>query len=62
MTTSKDQARADRIHRRINEYHIILTSIYEGLVDRDFNIVETDIKFLLMEFRLILKSIQEDDF
>ena len=59
---SNEQARAERIHKRIAEYHIILTSIYEGLVDKEFPNVETDIKFLLMELRLILKSIPEDDF
>ena len=54
--------RAERISRRIEEYHIILTDIYEKLVDREFKSVQKDAQFLIMELRCILKSIEEDDF
>jgi len=57
-----EQQRAERISRRIEEYHIILTDIYEKLVDREFKTVPRDVQFLIMELRCILKSIEEDDF
>ncbi len=57
-----EQERAERISRRIEEYHIILTDIYEKLVDREFKSVQKDTQFLIMELRCILKSIPEDDF
>lgn len=54
--------RAERISRRIEEYHIVLTDIYEKLVDREFKSVQKDAQFLIMELRCIIKSIEEDDF
>ena len=58
----EEEQRAERISRRIEEYHIILTDIYEKLVDREFKSVQKDAQFLIMELRCILKSIEEDDF
>jgi hypothetical protein len=58
----EEQQRAERISRRIEEYHIVLTDIYEKLVDREFKSVQKDAQFLIMELRCILKSIEEDDF
>lgn len=58
----EEQERAERIARRVEEYHIVLTDIYEKLVDRDFKTVPKDVQFLIMELRCILKSIPEDDF
>jgi len=58
---NEDQ-RACRIVYRINEYHLILDSIYEGLVDRDFKLIKKETQFLIMELRYILKSTEEDDF
>jgi len=57
-----EQKRAERISRRIEEYHIVLTDIYEKLVDREFKSAQKDTQFLIMELRCILKSIEEDDF
>lgn len=57
-----EQERADRISRRIEEYHIVLANLYEKLVDREFKSVPKDVQFLIMELRCILKSIEEDDF
>jgi len=54
--------RAQRIARRIEEYHIVLTDIYEKLVDREYKPAQKDAQFLIMELRCILKSIEEDDF
>ncbi len=58
----EEEQRAERISRRIEEYHIVLTDIYEKLVDRDFKTVPRDAQFLIMELRCIIKSIEEDDF
>ena len=58
----EEEQRAERISRRIEEYHIVLTDIYEKLVDREFKSVQKDAQFLIMEIRCILKSIEEDDF
>ena len=57
-----ENERARRLSLRVNEYHILLAEIYENLVDRDFTKVDKDVKFLIMELRCILKSIEEDDF
>ena len=58
----EEDQRAERIANRVEEYHIVLTDIYERLVDREFKAVQKDVQFLLMEMRCILKSIEEDDF
>jgi len=57
-----ENERARRLSLRINEYHILLADVYENLVDRDFNKVDKDVKFLIIELKYILKSIEEDDF
>jgi hypothetical protein len=58
----EEEQRAERISRRIEEYHIVLTDIYEKLVDREFKSVPKDAQFLIMELRCIIKSIEDDDF
>lgn len=58
----KENERAARIAYRLNEYHAILDTIYENLVDRDFKIVRRETQVLIMELRCILKSTEEDDF
>lgn len=57
-----ENERAYRIAYRTTEYHLLLDSIYENLVDRDFKIVRREAQFLIMELRSILKSTEEDDF
>lgn len=59
---SKENARAERISFRIVEHHKLLTNIYENLVDRDFIPAEKDIRDLIIDLRMILKSIEDDDF
>lgn len=58
----EENKRAERLAFRINEYHSVMNAVYENLVDRDFESVEADVKFLIMELKLILKSIPNDDF
>ena len=54
--------RAFRILIRINDNHLLLATIYENLVDRDFKSVEDDIKSIISDLKSITKSIEEDDF
>lgn len=63
--TNKKQAennRGFRISLRMRENHILMANIYENLVDRDFKLVERDINIVIMDLRLIKKSIEDDDF
>jgi hypothetical protein len=62
MKEDSEDQRALRITHRVNEYHSLLDSLYEGLVDRDFKSVRREAQFLIMELRCILKSTEEDDF
>jgi hypothetical protein len=57
-----ENARAERIAFRLNEQHLLIANIYENLVDRDFVPAERDIRNLIVDLRLILKSIEDDDF
>jgi len=57
-----ENERANRILLRINHCHISLTNIYEGLVDREFSAIDKDAKYVIMELRFILKSLEDDDF
>jgi len=58
----EENERAARIAYRLNEYHALLDTIYENLVDRDFRIVRRETQVLIMELRCVLKSTEEDDF
>jgi hypothetical protein len=62
MDKNIENARAQRIAFRINEQHLLLANIYENLVDRDFVPAERDIRNLVVDLRLILKSLEDDDF
>jgi hypothetical protein len=57
-----EQERAMRILLRLTDYHVALSSIYESIVDRDFEDAELTIRTLVMELRFTLKSIKDDDF
>ena len=57
-----EQERDMRILLRLTDYHIALSSIYENIVDRDFEDAELTIRTLVMELRFTLKSIKDDDF
>jgi hypothetical protein len=62
MNQDSEDQRVARILHRINEYHLLLDSIYEGLADREFKLVRKETQFLIMELRFVLKSTEEDDF
>lgn len=59
---NSENSRAQRICFRILEQHSLLANIYESLVDRDFVPAEKDIRNLIIDLRLILKSMEDDDF
>lgn len=58
----RENARAERISFRITQHYLASANIYENLVDRDFKPAEREIKDIITDLRLILKSIEEDDF
>jgi len=62
MDKLKENERAERLARRMHSYNSVITDIYEKLVDREFSSAEKDVKFIIMEMRCILKSMEEDDF
>jgi hypothetical protein len=62
MDNNTENARAERIAFRLNEQHLLIANIYENLVDRDFVPAERDIRNLIVDLRLILKSLEDDDF
>lgn len=57
-----EDKRAFRIAIRLDGHHARLTTVYESLVDRDFSIVEKEIKSIRADLLLILKSMEDDDF
>jgi hypothetical protein len=38
-----------------------LAKIYEDLVDREYKGIEKEVKYIMLELKFILKSIEEDD-
>ena len=61
LNESEDK-RAYRISFRVNACHQALTVIYETLVDREFVTAEKEIKQIITELRIMLKSMPHDDF
>lgn len=57
-----ENERAYRIAIRMNSCHVSLTNIYEKLVDREFDGIEKEAKYVMMELRFILKALEDDDF
>lgn len=64
MTPEKKQEidRADRIGFTIEECHELLASLYESLVDREFTDASKKCVELIVEIKIIIKSIESDDF
>jgi hypothetical protein len=57
-----ENERAMRIHMRMEDCHLVISDIYEKLVDRDFEKVPIKIKSLMSDLRMILKCMEDDDF
>lgn len=58
----RENARAGRIALRLNMNHLLLSNIYETLVDREWKQAEKDLREVIFDLRMMLKSIEEDDF
>ena len=54
--------RSERILFSIEECQDLLSSIYEGLVDREYPSATKDAQQIIIEMKNIIKSIEEDDF
>lgn len=54
--------RAMRISMRMEDCHLVISDIYEKLVDREFDTVPQQIKSLISDLRMVLKSMEDDDF
>ena len=61
LNDSEDK-RAYRICFTLNSCHQALTVIYESLVDREFVTAEKEIRQVISEMKLMIKSMQHDDF
>ena len=58
----KESDRAERILFNIEECQELLTNLYEGLVDREYEGATKDAQQMIIEIKTIIKSIEEDDF
>jgi DNA-binding transcriptional MerR regulator len=58
----KEIDRADRIGFTIEECHELLAGLYESLVDREFSDASQKCIAIIAEIKIIIKSIDKDDF
>ena len=59
---NEELERARRIVEMTNDCHVLISKLYEGLVDREFVSAEKNARVLIAEIRLIIKSIPDDVF
>jgi hypothetical protein len=57
-----DNDRAQRISFMTEGFHQEVTSIYEKLVDREYDPAISQIKSLIRDLRATIKLIEDDDF
>jgi len=58
----QEQQRAMRIGVYTSDCHNLVSNIYEKLVDREFDSAQKDIKRLIADLKIIIKSIDDDLF
>lgn len=58
----KENDRAARIALMTNNYHESVTTIYEQVVDREYEPAKEQLKLLIKDLRDLYKSIEDDDF
>jgi len=58
----KESDRAERILFNIEECQELLTNLYEGLVDREYDDATTNAQQVIIEMKNLIKSIADDDF
>jgi hypothetical protein len=61
-TRKLEKERANRIGMRMEDIHLAVTDIYEKLVDREFETVPVKVKTIITDLRMLLKSMEDDDF
>ena len=61
-TRKLEKERANRIGMRMEDIHLAVTDIYEKLVDREFETVTVKVKTIITDLRMLLKSMEDDDF
>jgi hypothetical protein len=59
---NSENDRAKRIAFTTEGYHIAITSIYEKLVDKEYDSAKEEIKSLMRDLRAAIKLIEDDDF
>jgi len=57
-----ERERAMRIGLRMEDCHLAINEIYEKLVDRDFEGIHDKVKVIISDLRMVLKSMEDDDF
>jgi hypothetical protein len=62
LIDKKENERAFRIEFFTAECHTLITNAYEHLVDREFTTAEYNLKKAILQIKVLLKSIEEDDF
>jgi len=58
----KESDRAERILFNIEECQELLTNLYEGLVDREYDDAIINAQQVIIEMKNLIKSISDDDF
>ena len=58
----QEKNRGRRIAFMTEGFHEDITSIYERLVDREYDSATDGIKMLVRELRAVIKLIEDDDF
>jgi hypothetical protein len=61
-TSKLEKERAHRIGMRMEDIHLAVTDIYEKLVDREFDTVPDKVKTIISDLKMLLKSMEDDDF
>ena len=61
-TSKLEKERANRIGMRMEDIHLAVTDIYEKLIDREFDTVPTKVKTIISDLKMLLKSMEDDDF
>lgn len=57
-----ENERAKRIAFMIEGFHLSLSSIYEKIVDREYDSATEQIKVLIRDLKELIKIIEDDDF
>ena len=57
---SLDNKTIQNIHFIMDDVHNSSNSIYEALVDKDFDSLKTEVQSLIKKLKLILESVQDE--